>query len=632
MMILLQMTGIAETAVPDVTPAPGVQAVQAVVSTPSGPLKMRSEAGDSGRIVTKIPNKKTVTVLSHEGEWTQVSYGKYTGFVKSVYLVENSKSAVQEYESLLYPGLPITYVHKEAKESSQIISPLWRSDYFVVLERGNEWSKVKYGNNNDGYETGYVLTSTLKPETQEEEDASPSKHQFMYAELASSQSVYKEADASSAITGTMEKNFIVEVYYVIGSWANVSDGTMQGWVKTSAVDFKEEEVPASNGGLVDFVANYYTATTSDTIVQLYFNPTSATADNHYITLKLGAKDKLMVLVRDYKAGDTAWSKVSDGEYVGWMPTGSLLISDTMETYTYKQNIVSGTTGVAYAKEDGVKVYDGYPADGQVLLTLNKGEEITIQLTVSQDFVAVLRGGAYFGNVKKSDITMGLMDVKGKGTGNGGPFPAKTPPRGTPAPQKNYDGMEKLSKDAARAIGESALSGKYEGFAGPSNYTLDITWHENEPTQFEQPYWQFDYLAPRADHPDLTIVKFTVMVHAYTKEIVYTTQGWEPDLTEITYNTPVPTAEPVYSEEELANALSKSDALSIGQSTLSGKYPDFNADRYQVSIQYRETNGSFQTPYWQIDYLDERGSAEYSVCVHAYTRKILYTNGPGGGNG
>ncbi len=615
-------------ATPDASPAPTMEVMaEATVSTPSGPLKMRKEASDSASIVTTIPNKKIVTVLYVDGEWAQVTYKKHTGYVKRVYLVDAGKAAASETKSLIYPGLPITFVRNEPSEDAEIIGQMFDLSYFTVLTRGQEWTKIGYGDN----ETGYVLTSTLKPETQEEKDASPSQHQFTYAELTSDQKVFKNAESSAEIIGSLKEGTVVEVYYAVGGWSNASDGIMQGWVKTGALDFKNDTVPASNGSLTDLTANYYTATAKDKIVQLYFHPTAATADNHYITLRLGEKDKLMVLVRSLEAGGLVWSQVSDGEYVGWTVAADLSVSDKMETYSYKEPVASGATGVAYAREDGVKVYDGYPQDGNVLCTLHKDEEIIIQLTVSQDFVAVLRGGSYYGNVKKSDITIGLMDAeKTIAKKNKGNPVSKNVPRGTPAPKKTYDGMTGISKETARSIGESALESKYEAFAGPSAYKVITAYHDNEPTQFEQPYWQFDYMAPRADHPDLDIVKFTVMVHAYTQEVIYTTQGWEPDLTEIDYSTPTPA--PFYSDDEMANPLSKEDALSIGESALKSKYPDFDPSAYTLHTRYVETSSGFDPPYWQFNYLDDRGSAEYSVYVHAYTRKVIYTCDPKGGNG
>lgn len=629
-MILIPVAGFAGEAVQSVsaTPAPTKEAmVEATVSTPSGPLKMRKEASDSASIVMMIPNKKPVTVLYADGEWAQVTYKKHTGFVRRVYLVDAGKGAANETQNLLYPGLPITFVRKEPSEDAEIIGQMFDSSYFTVLTRGQEWTKITYGDN----ESGYVLTSTLKPETQEEKDASPSRHSFVYAVLASDQPVYKNAESSSIITGSLQKSTVVEVYYAVGGWSNASDGVIQGWVKTGALEFKNDSVPELNGSLEDLVAGYYTATAKDKIVQLYFSPTAATAENHYITLKLGAKDKLMVLVRSFEADGLIWSQVSDGEYVGWTIAGDLIVSDKMETYAYKEPIASGATGVAYAREDGVKVYDGYPQDGSVLSTLKKDEEIIIQLTVSQDFVAVLRGGAYYGNVKKSDITIGLLDAEKSLANKNKENPlSRQVPRGTPSPKKTYEGMTKISKNTARSIGESALENKYEAFAGPSAYRVSTTYHDNEPTQFEQPYWQFDFMAPRSDHPDLDIVKFTVMVHAYTQEVIYLTQGWEPDLTEIDYSTPTPA--PVYSAEEMANPLSKEDALLIGESTLKSKYPEFDPSAYTLHTRYAETGSGFDPPYWQFNYLDDRGSAEYSVYVHAYTRKVIYTCNPGGGHG
>lgn len=438
------------------TPPP----TSATVSTPSGPLNMRKAASGSARIMTKIPDKATVAVLSYEGEWAKVTYKSYTGYVKRSFL---TSGGAQEASARLYPGLPITPVRIGPSEDAEIIDQMNSNSVFTILSRGKEWTKIKFGED----EIGYVLTSSLKPETQEETEASPSRYSFTYAVLKSDQPVYREALDSAAIVGSVEKGEPVEVLYVIGGWGNVSDGTIQGWVKSGALDFD--------------------------------------------------------------------------------------------------------------------------------------------------------------NVDKNSAANAVMNAEASAPGLYG-----MPTRGTPAPRKSYDGMEEISKEKAASIGASALADKFGAFKGPSAYTVEASYHDNEPTQFEQPYWQFNYVASKEGYPQLTAVKFIVMVHTFTQKVIYIVQGAESDLTEISYATPTPA--PVYGEEEKANPLSKSDALSIGKKALAGKYSDFDPSAYTVSVQYAEIGSGFEPPYWQIDFLNDRGGSEYAVYVHAYTRKILYTCAPGGGHG
>ncbi len=452
----------AETPEITATPAPVSGAVKATVSTPSGSLNMRKAAKGSAGIVTRIPGEAAVTVLSYEGEWAKVTYKNYTGYVKRSFLTEEGEGGAQETSGRLYPGLPISFVRIGASEDAAIIDQMDCYSVFTILSRGKVWTKIRYAEG----ETGYVLTSTLKPETQEEVETSPSRHCISYAVLKSDQAMYRSAAASSAITGSLKKGGPVEVLYVIGGWSNVSDGAIQGWVKTGALDFD--------------------------------------------------------------------------------------------------------------------------------------------------------------NVDRNEAAKAVMNAAVAGTATPGPA-------WTPAPRQSYGSMKEISKEQAANIGASALAKKYEAFAGPSAYTVEASYHDNEPTQFEQPYWQFNYVTNVEGYPQHTSVTFIVMVHTYTQKVIYILQGWEPDLTEISYATPTPA--PVYSQEQMANPLSKEDALSIGQSALAGKYPGFNPSAYTVTIRYAETSTAFEAPYWQIDCMNkDRGGCEYEIMVHAYTRKVVYISGPGEGHG
>ncbi|MEA5016699.1 MAG: SH3 domain-containing protein [Candidatus Limiplasma sp.] len=63
------------------------------VNTPSGGLNIRETMSMSGNILTSIPRHAKVTVLADMGEWSQVRYGDFQGYVVSTYLSAKDPNA-----------------------------------------------------------------------------------------------------------------------------------------------------------------------------------------------------------------------------------------------------------------------------------------------------------------------------------------------------------------------------------------------------------------------------------------------------------------------------------------------------------------------------------------------------------
>lgn len=60
----------------------------AEVATEKGTLNFRSAAKDDAKILDKIPRGTIVRIVEDNGEWTQIQYGKQTGYVMTSFLKE----------------------------------------------------------------------------------------------------------------------------------------------------------------------------------------------------------------------------------------------------------------------------------------------------------------------------------------------------------------------------------------------------------------------------------------------------------------------------------------------------------------------------------------------------------------
>ena len=70
-------------------------AQMATVTASSGSnVNMRKTPAKSGILVTKVPVGATVTVNSNNGEWAQISFDGYTGYMMSEFLVMGDGAGV----------------------------------------------------------------------------------------------------------------------------------------------------------------------------------------------------------------------------------------------------------------------------------------------------------------------------------------------------------------------------------------------------------------------------------------------------------------------------------------------------------------------------------------------------------
>ena len=78
------------------------------VKTTSGNLNVRSSASTSGTILTRLPSGTKVPVISTSNGWSKILYnGTKTGYVSSVYLVNNSTSnTTTSYKAISLSGIP----------------------------------------------------------------------------------------------------------------------------------------------------------------------------------------------------------------------------------------------------------------------------------------------------------------------------------------------------------------------------------------------------------------------------------------------------------------------------------------------------------------------------------------------
>lgn len=119
-----------------------------------GNLNVRESAGEDAELVGKMPEDAGCEVLGTEGDWTKITSGEVTGYVKSEFLLtgEEAKAYAPQVMSTIATCTTETLrVREEPNTECEILALMPEGEEVEVLENQGDWYKVSVDS-----ETGYV--------------------------------------------------------------------------------------------------------------------------------------------------------------------------------------------------------------------------------------------------------------------------------------------------------------------------------------------------------------------------------------------------------------------------------------------------------------------------------------------
>ena len=126
-------------------------------------LNLRSEPSTCAKLITSFPVNTPVTVLQRGSGWYKVRVGGLEGYMASAYLSAQkasapAKPAFQPYCAVLknINGGSIVNFRQAPGMKTKVICALPVGTQVMVLEKGENWSKVQY-NGQQGYVSTYFL-------------------------------------------------------------------------------------------------------------------------------------------------------------------------------------------------------------------------------------------------------------------------------------------------------------------------------------------------------------------------------------------------------------------------------------------------------------------------------------------
>lgn len=125
---------------------------------------IRSEANQDSEILGKLPKGAMAQIVEQGPEWTMISSGSVTGYVKNEYLAfgEEAKQLASEVCPLMATVQADSLrIRKEASQEAGVLTLAGAGESYRVLEQNTDWIKIAYKE-----KEGYVAAAYVKVELQ----------------------------------------------------------------------------------------------------------------------------------------------------------------------------------------------------------------------------------------------------------------------------------------------------------------------------------------------------------------------------------------------------------------------------------------------------------------------------------
>lgn len=134
-----------------------------------GNLNVRKSATTDSEIVGKMTNHNACEILSTDGEWSEITSGKVTGYVKNEYLLTGEEAlavAKEEVQTIATVHTETLRVRAEANTDAKIRSLVGDGEDLVVISDLGDWIEVEVDDETGFVSAEYVELSEKLPTAQ----------------------------------------------------------------------------------------------------------------------------------------------------------------------------------------------------------------------------------------------------------------------------------------------------------------------------------------------------------------------------------------------------------------------------------------------------------------------------------
>jgi N-acetylmuramoyl-L-alanine amidase len=199
-------------------------------------INVRTEPSFNSGVLGKLTQYSQINILSSEGDWVKIQFKQSTGWLHKKYI--NFK---KPREVNIKPGVKATVtayeltVRSEPEFSGSLIGTVNKGQIFTILEARNNWAKIRFTDNQEGWIAGWYL------EQSPEYDTARNSNQIEI--LHNGTNIRSEPSVNSRIVSKTHPGQKYEVVGVENDWYQIKlysgkTAFVAGWVVSAG-----DEVP-----------------------------------------------------------------------------------------------------------------------------------------------------------------------------------------------------------------------------------------------------------------------------------------------------------------------------------------------------------------------------------------------------
>ena len=169
------------------------------IANVSNYVNIRSEANINSKVLGKLYNNGTATIIGSEGEWLKIKSGDVTGYIKADYMItgkEVYEMADKVKTRLATVRANALNVRTKADINSSVLTLVPKGDTLEVLAEYEDWIKVSLGD-----KTGFVSADYVDIETGFKEAVSIQQEQ----ERLKLEQEIREKEQNNAVSSLRQK-------------------------------------------------------------------------------------------------------------------------------------------------------------------------------------------------------------------------------------------------------------------------------------------------------------------------------------------------------------------------------------------------------------------------------------------
>lgn len=128
-------------------------------------VNVREKPNTNSQIVGKLKQGAAVNILQEKNGWSQIIFDSSAAWVSSEYIDAEQTSKKQQQATMKHVSImhDKTRIRKKADITSPIVGEAFGGEVYEILDRKDDWLKVKTNDGKKGYVAGWLATPTDRP-------------------------------------------------------------------------------------------------------------------------------------------------------------------------------------------------------------------------------------------------------------------------------------------------------------------------------------------------------------------------------------------------------------------------------------------------------------------------------------